>query len=136
MDEDLGVINPKEIIKILKKHSPLDAIPEIVRLVHNNDKYPQYKNIYIDPKNNKYIRVYLRSKWHRYDKEEYVQEIYNNILEKLLGEFVKSVYDDNLRSDYHEELNDLSYSPESEEPEEQQNFKITCDKIIKNITRT
>lgn len=74
--EDLSKIDRDTILKALKKgyHCVLEA----TELIHFNDKYPEYKNIYINNISQPYCMVYNGQKWILKDRNEAINDLYSS----------------------------------------------------------
>jgi hypothetical protein len=75
-NEDLNQLDKNEILTIMKRG--FQAPVELTRTIHFNPKYPEYHNIFIPKINEKYGMVYMNSKWRLIDKNELVEDIYEN----------------------------------------------------------
>ena len=90
--EDMSKINLKDILKSL--NSGYMSIPELVKNVHFNIKYPEYHNVYISNMRDKYVMVYDGNKWNLTDRKEVLNDIYDNkkyILEDNFEKFYKKL---------------------------------------------
>jgi hypothetical protein len=74
--EDLSKIDKSEILAIMKRG--FQSTVELTRAIHFNPKYPEYHNIYIARINERYAMVYTNHKWRIMDKNELVNDIYDN----------------------------------------------------------
>jgi hypothetical protein len=74
--ENLDKIEKSEILAIMKRG--FQAPVELTRTIHFNPKYPEYHNIFIPKINEKYGMVYVNGKWKIIDKNELVEDIYEN----------------------------------------------------------
>jgi hypothetical protein len=74
--EDLDKLDKSEILAIMKRG--FQAPVELTRTIHFNPKYPEFHNIYIPKINEKYGMVYTNNKWRLIDKNELVEDIYEN----------------------------------------------------------
>jgi hypothetical protein len=75
-NENLDQLDKNEILTIMKRG--FQAPVELTRTIHFNPKYPEYHNIFIPKINEKYGMVYMDSKWRLIDKNELVEDIYEN----------------------------------------------------------
>jgi hypothetical protein len=74
--EDMENIDQNEILAIMKRG--FQAPVELTRAVHFNPKYPEYHNIFIPKINEKYGMIYMDGNWKIIDKNELVEDIYEN----------------------------------------------------------
>jgi hypothetical protein len=75
-EEDLDIIDKSEILTIMKRG--FQAPVELTRTIHFNPKYPEFHNIYIPKINEKYGMVFTNGKWRLIDKNDLVDDIYEN----------------------------------------------------------
>jgi hypothetical protein len=93
--EDISKINTKEIINAIKKgfHSTI----KLTDTIHFNPKYPEYHNVYIPSMKEKYAMIYKDDNWQLVDKNELVDEIYDNKKE-YIEENIEEFYDSMTKS--------------------------------------
>ena len=88
--EDRTKIDPREIIKALQGYA---TQVELTKMIHFNDKYPEYHNIYINNLRDKYVMVY-DGEWRLKLREGIIDDIYDTnkeYIEENLEEFIKSL---------------------------------------------
>jgi hypothetical protein len=69
-------IDKSEILAIMKRG--FQAPVELTRKIHFNPKFPEYHNIYIPKINEKYGMVFMNDDWRLIDKNELIDDIYEN----------------------------------------------------------
>lgn len=72
--EDIKKLDKNELIKIISH----DSILELIEMIHFNEKYPEYHNIYIPNMKDKYAIQYDGNNWNLIDKKELIDVIYND----------------------------------------------------------
>ena len=75
-NENLEKIEKDEILAVMKKG--FQATVELTRAIHFNSNHPEFHNIFIPKINEKYGMVFTSSKWKITDKNELVNDIYEN----------------------------------------------------------
>jgi len=84
-EEDLNKIDKSEILTIMKRG--FQAPVELTRTIHFNPKYPEFHNIFIPKINEKYGMVFTNGKWRLIDKNDLVDDIYENKREFIIQNF-------------------------------------------------
>jgi hypothetical protein len=84
-EEDLNKIDKSEILTIMKRG--FQAPVELTRTIHFNPKYPEFHNIFIPKINERYGMVYTNNKWRLIDKNELVDDIYENKRDFIIQNF-------------------------------------------------
>lgn len=86
--EDLNKIDESDILKALVRGT--NSVPIITELIHYNDQYPEFQNIYIPNINQKYCMIYNGKEWLLKDNNDIIDSLYSNkysILEDKFDEF-------------------------------------------------
>lgn len=76
--------------------SGYDCVLEAAKLIHFNDKYPEFKNIYIKNMAQPYCMVYNGSKWIMKDKTEAINDLYSSkyyFIEENFENFYDSLFE-------------------------------------------
>lgn len=90
----------KEDYKHIDQHEVLDALNgfgtevALTKLIHFNEKYPEYHNIYINNKKDKYAMVFDGDKWILECKTTVIEGIYDKnreYVEEKMDDFVRSL---------------------------------------------
>jgi hypothetical protein len=97
--EDLSRLDEKKVIENL--HKGYQAPVEMTRLIHFDEKHPEYHNVYIPKINEKYGMVFKNDIWKLMDKNDLVDDIYESkrsyIVENL-EKFIKNIDPRRLKS--------------------------------------
>jgi hypothetical protein len=92
-------IPQEEIIPLLKRGFQTSV--ELTKKVHFNPKYPEFHNVYIPRINEKYGMIYIDNKWRVTDRDELVNDIYENkrayVIENL-DTFIKQLDENKKKS--------------------------------------
>jgi hypothetical protein len=74
-EENISTVDDKYITNALNKG--FMSVSTLVSHIHFNDKYPQYKNIYIPNKKEPYAMVYTGTDWELRDRNDSLDNLYN-----------------------------------------------------------
>ena len=89
--EDMTKLKQRDIINALQGYGTEVAL---TKLIHFNDKLPEYHNVYINNMKDKYAMIYDGNKWILKLKTNIIDNIYDTnkeYVEENLDEFVKSL---------------------------------------------
>ena len=97
--EDITKINIKSIINAVSKgfKSPV----QLTKVIHFNDKHPEYQNVYIPSIKGSYAMVYDGNEWKLMQKNDLIESIYMDkkyYIEENLEDFAKSLSDYKIRA--------------------------------------
>jgi hypothetical protein len=81
--EDMSKIDESVILAIMKRG--FQTAVELTREVHFNPKYPEYHNIFIPKINERYGMVFMNNCWKITDRDELVNDIYENKRAFVIG---------------------------------------------------
>jgi hypothetical protein len=84
-NEDLDRIDKSEILAVMKRG--FQAPVELTRTIHFNPKYPEFHNIFIPKINEKYGMVFTNNKWRLIDKNDLIDDIYENKRDFIIQNF-------------------------------------------------
>jgi hypothetical protein len=84
-EENLEKIDKSEILTIMKRG--FQAPVELTRTIHFNPKYPEFHNIFIPKINEKYGMVFTNNKWRLIDKNDLIDDIYENKRDFIVQNF-------------------------------------------------
>lgn len=112
-DEKLDKLDVKYFIKAF--NNSLLAIPKFLELVHFNDEFPEYRNIYIPNDRKNVVKVYKNGYWILVskdllidkiftDKSELLEDKYHDVCERLNDftkkRFTRFIENKDIKSDY------------------------------------
>ena len=83
--EDMNKIDVEYILQALKRGT--SAIPIMTENIHFNLKYPEFHNVYISNMNQKYAMVYNGRDWILRDKNDIIDNLYENKYDFLEEKF-------------------------------------------------
>ena len=83
--EDMNKIDVEYILQALKRGT--SAIPVMTENIHFNSKYPEFHNVYISNMNQKYAMVYNGKDWILKDKNDIIDNLYENKYDFLEEKF-------------------------------------------------
>ena len=83
--EDMNKIDVEYILQALKRGT--SAVPVITENIHFNSKYPEFHNVYISNMNQKYAMVYNGKDWILKDKNDTIDNLYENKYDFLEEKF-------------------------------------------------
>ena len=108
-EEDLGKIDNNNFLKVMNGNNVTGCkiFIEILKLIHFNEKYPEYQNIYMTDKNREHYMIYNGRNW----------ELNKNSINKILYQ-IENIF--------------IIKLEELEEANKNQNFKYIIEKIIKS----
>jgi hypothetical protein len=90
--EDLSKIDKSDILKALS--AGYNSTTRLAEAVHFNPKYPEYHNVYITNKKDKYAMMFDGITWNLTGKEDLINRIYEdkkNYIEENLEDFIESL---------------------------------------------
>ena len=97
--EDITKINIKSILNAVSKgyKSPV----QLTKVIHFNDRHPEYQNVYIPSVKGSYAMVYDGNEWKLMHKNDLIESIYMDkkyYIEENLEDFAKSLSDYKIRA--------------------------------------
>lgn len=92
--ENKDALKNSEIFRILKKG--YNSVPELVKALHFNVERPENHNIFVSNMRNNYIMIYDGNKWTLVDRNETIQNIFDDGREYLIIRHnnMKDIYND------------------------------------------
>jgi hypothetical protein len=78
--EDLSIIDNEVLINAFLKHSGIKISEKMVEGIHFNDKYPEFKNIYMSDKNREKMMLHDGQKWVLSHSEEITANLLNKTI--------------------------------------------------------
>jgi hypothetical protein len=110
--ENLNKIDNEEFLKIIKLKFGADIYSELVKLIHFNENYPEYQNVYLSDYNRERYMTYDGKKWTLNDN------CFNEILQQV------------------EELSNTKLDNIEEKQENDNNIKNAITKWMKSFAST
>jgi len=75
----------------------------LVKLVHFNDKYPEYRNVYMDNTNSRIGYFYTGKDWEYVDKLTLFHDIYNSKIDMLLQSYNDSTFINRVENEFSDD---------------------------------
>jgi hypothetical protein len=89
--ESLSHISPKQMVTIFRKC--YESIPAFIMLKHFDNSAPQNRNVYIADLKSKYALTYDGNRWNITDRNDLLDEMYNDNLYYLEGKYEENYED-------------------------------------------
>ena len=89
--EDRSKLDPTAVLRAIQGYA---TEIELTKLIHFNDKHPEYYNIYINNLRDKYVMVYDGGEWKLKLRDGIIDDIYDTnkeYVEEKLDEFIKKL---------------------------------------------
>lgn len=92
--ENLEYISERIIKKYIK--FPSIGIPELIKMVHYNERYPENNNVRLNDANENTLLVYNGKKWIKKDLRKYSEKVVENSL-KILEDYYEKIDDKDIK---------------------------------------
>ena len=129
--EDMNKIDDKFIIEALKRG--IASVPVFTERVHFNIKYPEFNNVYIPSTTHSHAMVFNGDKWELKDKNETIDNIYDNKYNFLEDKFEEICEDKNKEISESQKKSFERFMKIQDEAEADSNVK--SKKIVKDIKK-
>ena len=131
--EDLDKIDVKYILEALKRGT--SAIPVITERIHLNIKYPEFNNVYIPSTTHSHAMVFNGEKWELKDKNETIDNLYDNKYNFLEEKFEEICEDEDKKKEISNSQKESfkRFIKIQEEAEDDSN--VNSKKIVKDIKK-
>ena len=131
--EDMNKIDDKYIIEALKRG--IASVPLLTERVHLNIKYPEFNNVYIPSTTHSHAMVFNGEKWELKDKNETIDNLYDNKYNFLEEKFEEICEDENKNKEISESHKKSFKRFIKIQEEAEADSNVNSKKIVKDIKK-
>ena len=131
--EDLNKIDDKYIIEALKRG--IASVPLLTERVHLNIKYPEFNNVYIPSTTHSHAMVFNGEKWELKDKNETIDNLYDNKYNFLEEKFEEICEDEDKKKEISNSQKESFKRFKKIQEEAEDDSNVNSKKIVKDIKK-